>query len=67
MGATGAMVTCPQYTLGGGYKFSRTADYKLSTMFSYGSMNYIVGMVGLPSGGDSNAKAYAECMSFPNP
>jgi hypothetical protein len=51
--------------MGGGFSFPQTSDYKVNQMYGFGSMTYIVNMQSVPTTGDPNAKAYAECLAHP--
>jgi hypothetical protein len=55
----------PNTVMGGGFSFPPTSDYKVNHMYGFGSMTYIVNMQSVPSTGDPNAKAYAECLAYP--
>ncbi len=63
-GIATANCQAPLHALGGGFVFPRTTAYTVLTMDSEGD-DYAVDMLPAPSGGDSNAKAYAECMTNP--
>ena len=62
-----AEASCPssKATTGGGFVFPRLTNYKLLLNKHVGFNLYRVDMSPAPPGGDSNAKAYAECLAHP--
>jgi hypothetical protein len=64
-GGLGFVLCSPKKVLGGGFSFPRTSNYQVNGMQAIDSTTYLVTMTSVPSGGDPNAKAYAECLTHP--
>jgi hypothetical protein len=64
-GGLGFVLCSPKNVLGGGFSFPRTSNYQVNGMQATDSTTYLVTMTSVPSGGDPNAKAYAECLTHP--
>jgi hypothetical protein len=64
-GGLGFVLCSPKKVLGGGFSFPRTSNYQVNGMQAIDSSTYLVTMTSLPSGGDPNAKAHAECLAHP--